>query len=271
MNAYLGERIRQDLAILAIGGAADAGVNLNSTAGINSKCYDLADVNKIAILCGIGPSTGVALVSGTFTVVVGTYDEGGGSALTALTGATLSLGNNAGVASWSGRGLVELDVACVATAAITSGDTFSIDGTTFTMQGTGSVADKTLSTGNIAFMNDFVSALATWTTHIEVTNIVTASTLTRCTLRPRDYGFAGPQSSGMGVTATTNATTDELVLIPKKYEGVIEFTPNDVLATNSDYTHFAIRLNTTVTTVPMAAMVIRTGGINSTNTKRVQL
>ncbi len=270
MTAYLGENIRADLAIIADGGAADAGVSLNSTLGINSKCYSLADVDRISVLCGVGPSTGVAVVSGTFTVVVGTYDAGGGSALTALTGATLSLGNTA-VNSWSGGGLVEMDIACIATAAVTAGDTFSLDGTTLTAAAAGTVADKTLSTGNVAYMNDLVSALATFTTHIEVANVVTASTLTRCSIRPRDYGFAGSQTSGMGVTATTNATTGEVELIPKKYEGLIEFTANDVLATNSSFTHFAIRLNTTVTTTPMAAMVIRTGGINSTNTKRVQL
>lgn len=271
MSAYLGENIRADLAILADGGAADAGVALNTSAGINSQAYSLEDVDKVTIICGVGPSTGVAITRATFSVVVGTYAVGGGSAMTALTGATCEVGSNAGVASWAGNGLIEMDIACIATGAITAGDTFALDGVTFTAAAAGTVADKTISTGNIAYVNDLASALATFSTHIEVANVVTGATLTRLTIRAKDYGFAGPQTTGLGVTATTNATTAEVELIPKKYQGIIEFTPNDVLATNSSYTHFAVRLNTTVTTSPMTAIVLRTGGRNATNTKRVKL
>lgn len=271
MRGYLGENIRQDLAILSLGGATAPGEStLNSTVGVNSKCFSLKDVDKVMVLCGIGPSTGTSSVQATFAVVVGTYAAGGGSALTALANATLSLGGLSSKGIFAN--ITELSVHCDATGALTDADTFAIDGATFTVNTAGgTVSDKTLSTGNVAYMNDFVSAIATWATHVEVGHIVTATTDTRCIIRPKDYGFAGPMTSGMGVTATTNATTAEVELLPLKHEGCIEFTPGDVLATAASYTHFAVRLVTSATTVPMTAMVIRTGGMQATNTKRIQV
>ncbi len=280
MTQYLGDNIRADLAILAMGGAT-AGPGQTtfncSTAGVFSKCFSLVGVDRVMILCGQGNSTGVALVPSQFKVMVGKYDAGGASALSSLAsasirlGATSSAGGGGSTGAWNNDGLVELMVHCDATAAVDVGDTLAFDGTTFTFAGTGTVADKTLSTGNIAFMNQFVSAIATHCTHLEVAGIVTATTDTRCVVRPKDLGFAGGQTTGMGGTASTNATTGEVELIGQKYQGVIEFTPNDVLATNSSYTHFGIKLNTTVTTAIMTAWVIRTGGMNATNTKSARL
>lgn len=281
MTKYLGDNIRADLAILSMG-AATAGpgqATFNcSSAGVYSKCYSLANVDKVMILCGQGNSTGVALNMAQFKVMVGKYDAGGASALASLASVSIRLGATSSVAgggstgAWANDGLVELMVHCDATGACDNGDTLAFDGTTFTINTAGgTVADKTLSTGNVAFMNQFVSAIATFCTHLEVAGIVTATTDTRCVLRPKDMGFTGLQTTGMGVTASTNATTGEVELIGQKYQGVIEFTPNDVLATNSSYTHFGIKLNTTVTTAIMTAWVIRTGGMNATNTKSARL
>jgi len=276
MSKYFGDNVRADLAIISMGGAsAGAGQSTfnASTAGVYSKCYSLAGVEKVMVLCGQGNSTGVAIVGSQWKIMVGKYDAtgGGGAAMASLAsasirlGATSSLAGGGATGAWGDVGMVELMVHCDATAAVDAGDTLAIDGTTFTYAVAGTVADKTLSTGNVAFMNDFKTAIATWSTHLELAGIVTATTDTRCLVRPKDYGFAGPMTTGMGVTASTNATTAEVELIGQKYQGVIEFTPNDVLATNSSYTHFAIKLNTTVTTTLMTAWVIRTGAYPATN------
>ena len=270
MTDYLGDNIRSDIALINMGGATlnIGGSTLGSTLGAFSKAFSLAGVHKVMVLCGIGPSTGVDTVSATFTVRVGTYTAQGGSAMTALTGATLALGGDASSGDFSN--VSALMVHTDATGAITAADTWSIDGTTYTMAAAGTVSDKTISTGNIAFINDFQAALATGATHIEVFGVV-SSTDARAMIRPKDYGFMGSQSSGMGITATTNATTGELEQIPLLYEGVLEFTPNDVLATNSSYTHFAIEMDSPATTVPMVAVVIRVGAGNASNVKRTVL
>ena len=270
MSDYLGDNIRSDIALINMGGATlnIGGSTLGSTTGAFSKAFSLAGVHKVAVLCAIGPSTGTSAVSATFTVRVGTYTAGGGSAMTALAGATLALGGDSSSGDFSNVSAVMLHTD--ATGAITVTDKWSIDGTTWTMAGTGTVADLTISTGNIAFHNDLKSALTTGATHIEFYGAV-SSTDTRLIIRPKDYGFMGSQSSGMGITATTNATTAELEQIPLLHEGVIEFTPNDVLATNANYTHFAIEMDSSVTTVPMTAVVIRTGAYNASNVKRTKL
>ena len=270
MSAYLGENIRMDLGILSIGGAV-GGASAQSTAGVYSKAYSLADVDRVMVLCGMGETTGIAVTSATFSVVVGTYTAQGGSAMTALTGATLLLGITS-VSSQANSGLVEMRVHRDATGALTPGDVYFIDGSCIVMAAAGSVTDNTLSTGNVAFMNDFVSWIATRTTHLELARTVTASTDTQTFVRQKDFGFAGPMGTGLSAISTvTNATTAELEILPLKYQGVIEFTPADVLATAASYTHFAVAINTTVTTQPMSAMVIRTGGRNATQTKRTQL
>lgn len=280
MSAYLGERVRADLAILAMGGATGGAGQTTfnaSTAGVYSKCYSLAGVDKVMVLCGQGNATGVALVPSEWKIMVGKYDAGGASALASLASASIKLGSSStaggggSTGAWGNDGLVEVMVHCDATGAADAGDTLAFDGTTFTIAAAGTVADKTLSTGNIAFMNDFKAAIATWCTHLELAGVVTATTDTRAVLRSKDYGFAGPQTTGISVVASTNATTGEIELIGQKYQGVIEFTPADVLATNSSYTHFGIKLNTTVTTTLMTAWVIRTGAYNSTQTKVTRL
>ena len=270
MSEYLGEKLRMDLAILSIGGAVGA-ASYQTSAGVNSKAYSLEDVDRVMILCGEGESTGIAVNSGTFLITVGTYSSGGGSAMSALVGATLKLGITS-VGSFVDSGLVEMRVHCDATGALTAADVFHIDNTSIVIAGTASVTDKKCGTGNVAFMNSFVSWIATWATHLETGRTVTASTDTQTFIRHRDYGFRGPQASGIGVISTPgNATTAEVEWLALKYQGVIEFTPADVLATNTSYTHFAVRLNTTVTTAPFAAMVVRSGGRNATQTKRTQL
>ena len=270
MSAYLGENIRMDLGVLAIGGAVGV-ASAQSTAGVFSKAYSLADVDRIMIMCGQGEATGVAVNSATFTVVVGTYTAQGGSAMTVLTGATLKLGITS-VSSFDGSGMIEARIHADATAALTPGDVYFIDNSCIVLAAAGSVTDNTISTGNIAFMNDLVSWIATRTTHLELARTVTATTDTQTFIRQKDFGFAGPMGTGLGGRSTvTNATTGEMEWLGLKYQGVIEITPADVLATAASYTHFAVKLNTTVTTAPFTAVVIRTGGRNATQTKRTQL
>jgi len=267
-NNFLGERQKIDVAMIHNGGSS-----------WNSQCFSLADVGRVSIVCGMHVATmssdiGMAINPATFTVVVGTYSSGGGSNLAVLAGATLELGHaTIGV-------LTNIQEFCVAAhGTIATGRMIVIDGTTYIGQPNASASDKQWNTsGASAAILSLASRLSSNATHLETFGKVTANNATATSLvyvRRKDYGPG--MKDGITVSVTANASSqDQLFITPIRYQGVIEFTPADVLATNTSYTHFAVRFNSAVTLAGATGMnnsvvIIREVGYQATNVHRVQL
>lgn len=265
---YLGERQKVDVAMVHNGGSS-----------WNSQAFSLAGVGKVTIICGLHAATlassrAVAVEPATFTVVVGTYTTGGGSAMTALAGATLELGHaTIGVLTKC----QEFSVGVHGTIA--TGRTITIDGNAYTGQPNASATDLQWNTSHTsAAIHSLASRLSSNATNIEVYGKVTNGNATATAamyVRRKDFG---PGSlDGITVSVTANASSsDQLYICPQRYSGIIEFEAADVLATNTSYTHFAVRFNNAVTLAGATGMnnsvvIIREVAYQSTNEHRVQL
>lgn len=239
----LNEQLRADVAIITAGGSS-----------YNSKRYSLKGVDKVQVVCAMGPSTGAAAQATTFTVVVG-HSTDNVSAMSALTGATLALGNDSYLTF---ENLEEIKFAPIGTGA-SAANTFIINGTTWTVTENSCLGDyNLLSSANSALVRTLSCAIATGATLLEVINASYVGTAAALTVCNKDYGFER-QSTGFSVVVSSNATADSCQAIPQKWVGTITFDKSAVSATNSSYTHFGIRANTAGTAVPFTAVVIRTG------------
>lgn len=267
-NNFLGERHQVDVAMIHNGGSS-----------WNTQCFSLADVGRVTIVCGMHVATmscalSMAINPATFTVVCGTYSTAGGSALAILGGATLELGHaTIGV-------LTNIQEFCVAAhGTIATGRTITIDGVDYTGQPNASATDLQWNTsGASAAILSLASRLSSNATHLEIYGVVTAGNATATSLmyiRRKDFGPG--MADGITVSVTANASSDDqLCIAPIRYGGMIEFTPADVLATNTSYTHFAVRFNSAVTLAGATGMnnsvvVIREVGYQATSVHRTQL
>ena len=266
MSGYLSEKVQMDIAIL---GAPVAG----SSATNYSKKYDIGGYSKISVLvANYGIATGAAAAAATFSVVVGDATQGPTS-FAALAGATLVLGSSA-------ASIVNdcEEVMVLVHNTITTGRTIIIDGTSWKCDAAAAatLADYQLgATVGTAFARCMASALAAGmlpnVTMYETTNVASGSTGYAIVLRSKDRG-AGFVPKGIDVQVTVNATASGFELRPNKAFGVIEFDAQDVLATNSSYTHFAVLAQSGVTVANYyVAAVLREPCYPTTYAKRTQL
>lgn len=240
-----------------------------ATAGVYSQPFSLADTKRVTVLCGYdavySSILGTAINPAQFTIMAGTHATVV-SAMTSLTSVSLTLGQ-----ATIGTLPKMQEVMICAQGTVASGQTIQFDSVTFTLAANSCVGDKNiLCSACSVLINTLVSAIATHCTHLETYGKVTAGNATATAyvfVRVKDIGPAAPQSFNCVISANASST-DLMWAQPIKAVGVIEFTPGDVLATNSSYTHFGIRINSTSTVFFSAhAMVIREVGYNPLSTR----
>ena len=233
-------------------------VNSTATAGAYTRGYSLQGVKRVSVLCGIDLSSyssvcATAINPAQFTVMVGT-NASVVSAMTSLTSVSLTLGQ-----ATIGTLPRVTAVAVAAHGTIATANYLVLDGTTFSVKVNSCVADKNiLSSAASSLVKSLASAIATWSTHLETYGLVTAGNATATAviyIRVKDTA-PGHNLSFNCAIQTNAASSDAMCVCPIRASGVIEFTPADVVGTNTSYTHFGIKINSTTTVVQMNSVMI---------------
>lgn len=265
MNKYLGE----------VADVKGAFVLAGASTG-DSQPFALRDVQRVSVLCQIEVTAGdtakyLAAAPASFTVVVGTAATAV-SAMSALGSAGVGLGVTTAneLTDWEA---VQVVAGAGASARKADSRTLILDGTTFTLTTGATVADKQISaSANSKIVEAIASAIATHCTHLEVYDVTTAadsSSQASICIRRKEYGPGMVKSIDLSAPSASGSTGCVHVRGIKK-SGIIEFRPNDVLATNSSYTHFGVRFKSTGA-YNAAASVIRVTGYQSTNDNRTEV
>ncbi len=263
MSNFLGERYDFKSALISVG-----------TSTHSSQPFALRDCKRVTVL--IEAQAGLSsvlstLVSGATFKVVGGVASNEVSAMTAITGLQTIMGmtTQGQLNNWE-------VIAIAAHGTLATGISLTIDNTTFTSNPNSCVADKAyLTSACSAAIHAIASNIATWCTHLETFGLVTAGNATATAViyvRRKDYGPGMAQ--GIDAAVTAQAQSSDIVYVQGiKQQAMIEFTPNDILATNSSYTHFGIQFQQVGTILHGAAQVIREVGYNpgSSNLTRVTL
>lgn len=253
---YIGDNVRFDTVPLPQA----------TTVAQYSKVFSLKDVDKVSVVCGLGTINTTATALADFSIVVGKSTEGA-SSMAALVGATLSLGTTEATA------YTNVDEVLIINHTGTDATGWiNIDGTTWKISATGTTLSEHVITGtdSSGFIHALACAIATGATHLELTKGGTGATNAYMTLRVKDGGF-GSQRNGFDISIHANNSSDGLEMRGVRKQGVIEFTPGDVTATNSSYDSFAVRLGTAVATAVKSIVVARIGGFNATQDNAVRL
>jgi hypothetical protein len=265
MSKFLGEHADFKNALLLAGA---------STA--DSQPFALRDVQRVTIECAIAVTAldtakQIAAAPASFTVVVGTAATAV-SAMIALTSANLDLGETT-AKEFNNWEVVQIIAGAGASARKADGRTVIIDGTTFTLQEAATIADKQIgSSANSVIVENFACAIATHCPHLEVFDVVTAadsSSIAYLSIRRKETGPGMAKSIDIKSTLAS-ASTGCVYVAGVRKQGLIEFRPADVLATNSSYTHFGIRFKSTGL-YNAAANVIRITGYQSENDNRQEV
>lgn len=246
MSKFLGESKQITGAVILVAGGGSSA---------NSQPFSLKDVSRVSVVCQLGAAFSTALTTAvapaTVSVVCGTNGEA--SSMSVLTGATLVMGQ-ATLGTLSKWDAVAISAhGTVATCVI------NIDGSTFHVQANATLTDRQLnSSACSAFVHSVVSAIATYCTHLETYGLVTAGNATAtATIYVRRKDGSTGRAIDVSISNANAASSDCVFIQGIKQTGIIEFTPNDVLATNSSYTHFGVRVNSGVTTQQFSAVVIK--------------
>ena len=246
MSKFLGESKEITGAVILVAGGGSSA---------NSQPFSLKDVSRVTVACQLGAAfssvLATAVAPATVSVVCGTSREA--SAMSVLTGATLVMGQ-ATISELTKWDTVVISAhGTVATAVIT------IDGSTFHIQTNATLSDRQLNSSACSvFTAKLVSAIATYCTHLETFGRVTAgnATATSYVYVRRKDGSTG-RAIDVSISNANAASSDCVFIQGIKQTGIIEFVPNDVLATNSSYTHFGVRFNSAVTSQQFSAVVIK--------------
>jgi hypothetical protein len=265
MSKYLGEHAKFNNALLLAGA---------STA--DSQPFALRDVQRVTVECAImvtalDTAKQLAAAPASFTVVVGTAATAV-SAMTALGSAGIGLGE-ATAREFHDWEIVQIIAGAGATAQKAASRTIILDGVTFTLHENATLTDKQANTSaNSICIENLACLIATFCPHLEVFDVVTAadsSSIAYMSIRRKERGPG--DSVGIDIASTlASGSTGCVYVAGVRKNGLIEFNPNDVLATNSSYTHFGIRFKSTGL-YNAAANVIRITGYQSTNANRTEV
>lgn len=217
----------------------------------NMKGYDKACV---FVQCGtLGASSAVNNVD--VSIVAGAATEGV-SSFVALTGATASIGPST---SGQLRNVQGFKIFFHGTYA--TGATIDIDGKEFVLSSTNET------TGGKYLFQSSLSSIATLKLstlipavlpYLECTNAdpgTTGADYVHCRLK---RGSPAERTGCTVITSAINASSDGFGVLARGAAGAIEFTAADLVSTNSSYTDFAVKVNTTISTsLPFSVTVIR--------------
>lgn len=189
------------------------------------------------------------------SIVSGPATEGV-SSFAALSGATASVGPTTSGQLRSIQGFK-----IFAHGTIATGAEIDIDGNKFIVDSSNETTGGkyhfigTASSNFTKYLSTLIPAVCTY---LECTNVDVASTAAdhvACRLKPMAPGF---RTGTTVLTTAINASSDGFGVSAKGAMGMIEFTASDLKSTNSSYTDFAVKVNTTIsTTVPFSVTVIR--------------
>jgi hypothetical protein len=222
------------------------------SAGVYSQAFDLSGVKRVTVFCGQkGTATGAAAFGSSFAVLAGVATEGP-SSFASVAGLNCVLGNTTASELWGVQ-----CIRIVAHNSYASAKTIVIDGTTYTFQANCTASDKSIScSDSSAIIKGLATVLGLFATHIETSIQTTGATNSAILLRAKGLG-AGAARPGINVVVSANGTgANTLSVTPEEDLGVIQFKPEDILATNSSYTKFSVRCQGTVTVANKAFCVV---------------
>lgn len=237
-----------------------------TTSEVRSKGISLAGVQKVTVMCGYDlalnvldslahPESSLAHTA-TFAVYVGDATQGSAS-FSALASATAVLGM-ATVGQLNGYESVQVQV--IGTAATGVSLTLEHGGIskTFKIEKNASIADLQIGASNTTvFGNCLASAIKLYFPGLEVvegTTVGSGDTVAWSgIIKPKVQGL-GPINAA--VTAQAVSTADVININAHRQVKFIEFTPAEVLATNSSYTQFCVGIDSSCTVSDKFAVAI---------------
>jgi hypothetical protein len=241
-------------------------LNTSTTTEVRSKGVSLRGVDKVTVLCGYELGLNVLdsaaqadsslAHAGTFAVYVGDATQGAAS-FAALASATCVLG-------MSTRGQVRnaesIQIQVVGSWATGRELTISYGPTTvtFTLQTNASLADNQLSASDAtAFGGALTAGIAARFPNLEVvegTTVGSGDTVAWTGILKEK--IVGQATLSAAVTVQDVSTSAIGNVNVHRSVGVIEFTPAQVLATNTSYTQFCVGIDASVTVTKQYAVAI---------------
>lgn len=214
-----------------------------SSTYFTSEGISLQDVGKVNVFCGCGvqvvtPDATNAVFANasvskpaTFKIMVGPSTD---PATAALVGATVVMGAQGTVlTNWD-----TIEVGACGTVSGLSGNIVIINGVTYTLTANSCVKDFNLLTSNASGVIGSLScAIGMHHPGLFVHDETSGKLL-----------ISRKNADSLPITAQVTAqgqSTEGLVLMGIKQQRSISFTPANVVATNSSYTHFAVQIETT--------------------------
>jgi hypothetical protein len=191
------------------------------------------------------------------------------SSFTSLSCARMHIGMSAATAFY---GVDELSL-YYHTGSAAATNRITIDGTTFSVQTDASVTDMQINASDATgFACNFASAISLYATYLEVQGFTTTATAANFTVRLKDNGV-NSQRKGFDFLVNANeAATLQLEVRQKRRQGVIEFTQSDLSGTNTTYTDFAVRLNSTSTLAEAKVVcIVRECEYSATNSTVIEV
>lgn len=271
MTAFAGERfVMVPLAI-----------NSSTTTEVKSQAVPLRGIKKVTVVCGHELALNVLdsaahaesslAHAATFAVYVGDATQGA-SSFSALSSATVVVGMTT---VGQVRNAQQIQIQVVGSWTTGNELTISYGPTThtFTMQTNASAADKQISASNAtAFAAAFTSQINNYFPQLEVVEGTTVgSGDTNAWTGILKEKIPGSATLSAAVTAQTVSTSAIGNVNVHKMVGLIEFTPEQVFATNASYTQFCVGIDCSVTVTKQSAFAIlernRGGNVNPIRTK----
>lgn len=261
-SAFLSESVKIDLACVNQVGlptTAAASTALYGSSAIYSPSFSLKNYDRVSILIQAGPlpCTGGDVQAKVY-VGDSTTDP---TSMSSLVGAAIALCTASTAGTFTK--IKSFDICFGGTWSSASTFSIAIDGVTFDGA---TAADATAflycASDDTAIPESLATLIPHICTYLKVEKLASNTTDYRLRVTPKlegDRVITVASSAKALCPASTDADTWGVRV--NAVEGMIEFTANDVVATNSSYTNFAIKLfSSNSSTIPMSAHVIRYPG-----------
>ncbi len=255
-------------------------INTSTTTEVRSQAISLRGVQKVSVVCGYAyelnvldsaahPESSLAHTA-TYQVYLGDATQNPAS-FSAMTSATLVLGMaTVGKVNYCKEIQVQVigSWATGATFALGYGNTTK----TYTLHTNASLADDQLSASDSTeFADALASALRRDFPNLEIvggTTVGSGDTKSWTGIIKEKVPGVGLINAQVGGQAVSTSCIGNVNI--HRQVGVIEFTPAQVIATNSCYTQFAVGIDSSATVVKMTAYAILESGYEHNTGKRIR-
>lgn len=261
-SAFLGESVKIDLACqnqVGLPTTAAASTALYGSSAVWSPSFSMKNFDRVCVLIQAGPlpCTG-GDVQGKIYVGDSTTDP---TSMSSLSSASIALCTASTAGTFNK--IKSFDICFGGTWSSASTFSIVIDGVTFDGA---TAADATAflycASDDTSIPESLATLIPAVCTYLKVDKLASNTTDYRLRVTPKLEG-----SRVISVASTAKALcpastdADTWGVRVNAVEGMIEFTANDIVATNSSYTNFAVKLfSSNSSTIPMSAVVIRYGG-----------